>query len=503
MPAIDWSSPGLVLVLAASGAVLIVLGVLFYFLPPARIKGLALAVGVAGGLAVGTALGLRLVPAAPPASTGPVPEPPPTASRAPTPPVSAATTNALERFRKLTPAERMTLLAQLPDSAAAWHTVRRGDVDTLVERGVLESADNAEILVKVHGRRPGGTASIIKWIIDDGATVKKGQLLVELNDAELREQLKAQQITLEQKKADQALIRKQAELDVEQAQLAVEEAQHQLVLAQRDVKAYTGSDAERKKGLELKVKEAAQLVKSRDFQTTTAKSRAQAARDAAQKALDAETAQRKELEADIAACKMYAPRDGIVFFYVSERSRWPEGGKHFVFKGEAVKEGQKLMDLPDLSKMQVHTRIRESQIAFVRADQTASVRVDAFPDRTLTGKVASVATVAAMHHPWEDVVYPVSISLPDEKLGLKPGMSAVVRIRVEPHRNVPRVPLQALIAGRSPVCFVKVGERIEERPVTTGLSEGDFVEITSGLKEGDEVLSNPRDVARRLAGTGR
>jgi RND family efflux transporter MFP subunit len=301
---------------------------------------------------------------------------------------------------------------------------------------------------------------------------------------------------VEQKKADLVVAGKQAELDEERAQLDLEEARHQLTLAERELTAYTGSDAERKKGLELKVKAARQLVKTRELQTTTTKARADAARTAARAALDAETARAKQLEGDIAECKMSAPRDGIVVFQTPPQWR---PSMPILAAGEPVREGQKLMSLPDLSKMQLDTRVHESQIAFVRRDQEAAVRVDAFPDRPLAGKVVDIAQVGQVQG---DVkVYPVKVSLPDNKLGLKPGMSAEVRIRVEPHRNVLRVPARAPVyAGPSPDCFVKVGEEVQERPVALGLGDNDFVEITNGLNEGDQVLRDPRAVARQLAG---
>src|SRR5262249_39732760 len=142
---------------------------------------------------------------------------------------------------------------------------------------------------------------------------------------------------------------KQAELDREQAELDLEEARHQLTVVERELKAYTGGDAERKKGLELKIKQARQRVKTREFQTTTAKTRGNSVRRTAQAVFDAESAKAKDLETDIANCKMHAPRDGIAFHSTpTQRS-----GDPVAVQGEPVREGQKLLYIPDLSKMQV------------------------------------------------------------------------------------------------------------------------------------------------------
>jgi multidrug efflux pump subunit AcrA (membrane-fusion protein) len=455
---------------------------------------LAFVLGIGGGLTAGAALGLHLVPAAPPVDQGqhaesPPPEPPPRAAspQAPTP----TATNRLDRFRKAGPAERLAMLAGLPDNAATWYKVQRGDVDSVIERGEVDSADRGDVVCKVHARKPdsAAAATIRKLLVEDGAMVKKGQLLIELDDSELQDKLKAQKIVVETQKTEPPRIQKQAEIDIEQAQLSLEVARHQLALAERDLKGYTGNDAERKKGLELQVKEARLAVKNRDFQTTTTKAYAEAARQTARAILDAETARLKELEADIAHCKLYAPRDGLAFYYVPKTTRdW------VVAEGEPVGEGQKLLYIPDLSKMQVSTRLHEAQIALVRPGQTAEVRVDAFPGRTLAGKVVQIGK--APEQGFSERVYPVVIALADKLPDFIPGRSAEVRIRTEPRRNVLRVPVRALLSdGEGHTCFVRTGAGIQELPLILGLRDRDFIEVREGLQEGDLVLRDPRTAA--------
>src|SRR5207247_8516498 len=68
---------------------------------------------------------------------------------------------------------------------------------TIVERGTLESAQNKEIMCEVKaGSKNTTVATTIKWVIDDGTSVKKDQLLVELDDSGLQEQLKQQEINV-------------------------------------------------------------------------------------------------------------------------------------------------------------------------------------------------------------------------------------------------------------------------------------------------------------------
>jgi HlyD family secretion protein len=500
MPAIDWTTPGVVVVLAAFGAILMLLGLLFYFLPPPRLKGLALLAGISGGLTVGAALTLYSMPSAP-ADPGKAAEFPPSEPVPPAVPVPARTSQeALDRFRQATPAQRLALLARLPDSAAAWYTVQRGDVDSLVERGSLESADNADVVVKVRARKPDSPAGTIRKVhVDDGAMVKKGDLLIELDDSALQDQLQAQKIAVETAKGDATQAETDREIDNEQAALDIKVAQNQLALAERDLRAYKGSDADEKRQRELQLEQARLTLKAREAQAIRKKSLAEAKVRTARAALTLETARLRDLESDIANCKMVAPRDGQVVFHVPEQTRFGTL-QVIVAPGEPVREKQKLLSIPDLAKMQVHTRIHEALIPLVCLDQTASVRVDAFPTQAFTGKVAWISPVGENQR---DVkVFSVTIALTNNLEGLKPGMSAEIRLPMKPRRNVLRVPVRALAhSGGRVVCFVQAGEEIQERPVMTGLGDNDFLEIRhSLLQEGDRVLRDPRNVARQLAG---
>lgn len=476
MPNIDWTNPGVLLTLTVASVVLLVLGLVLYFRAQ-RLKGLALASGIVGGLAAGTALGLHLVPATPP---HPVDKPDEQrSSEAVSPPIPV-------------PNEDRRSAAAKPSSSATWYVVQSGDVVvTLLEAGVIESADSADVIVKVHAGKAGGIAGTIKSIVADGSTVQKNQVVVELDDGDLRELIKRHKAALERSKTELTLTEKQAELDLEKNRLDVEEARHQLALAERDLQAYKGGDAERKKGLELKVKEAQQRIKTRQFQTTATTARADDARRTAQAAVERETNRLKELETDLANCKLLAPRAGQVVYNEPVARFGAPSGPPAV--GQPVREGQILLSIPDLSRMQVSLHIHETQIARVRLDQKAQVRIIAFPNRTLGGRVSRIAakaTAPRFFAPGE-VVFPLTVALTDPLPRLRPDMNAEVRIEGERRDKVLRVPLQALQSRDDKiVCFVKSGTMMQERPVTVGLRDAFFAEIRDGLKEGDEILRN-------------
>ncbi len=120
-------------------------------------------------------------------------------------------------------------------------------------------------------------------------------------------------------------------------------------------------------------------------------------------------------------------------------------------QGEPVREGQKMMQIPDLSQMLVNVRVHEAMVSTCTTKrmptdkstwQTAQIRVDAFPSRILHGHIKTVDTVASQQD-WfaSDVkVYKTMVSIDEPMEGLKPGMSAEVTIyrRRKPHRSAGR-----------------------------------------------------------------
>jgi HlyD family secretion protein len=92
----------------------------------------------------------------------------------------------------------------------------------------------------------------------------------------------------------------------------------------------------------------------------------------------------------------------------------------------------------------------------------------------------------------------VTVDLGGNPLGLKPGMSAEVRIATGENKGVLRVPVRAALGiGRGRHCFVNTGKELIEREVVTGVSDGTNIEITAGLQEGDVVLADPFAVISR------
>lgn len=150
----------------------------------------------------------------------------------------------------------------------------------------------------------------------------------------------------------------------------------------------------------------------------------------------------------------------------------------------------------DLSQLELQMDVSELDIGQIQPGQTVEITAEALPGQTFTGVVEKVSVNGTTTDGF--TTYPVTILL-SEYGDLNPGMNVSAHIIVERSENALCVPAEAvnsdgtvLVAGEG--AFAEDGvtiadpSKIESRPVTLGRGNQDFVEITSGLEEGETVL---------------
>lgn len=216
---------------------------------------------------------------------------------------------------------------------------------------------------------------------------------------------------------------------------------------------------------------------------------------AAEKTAEIEKKQLERLKAQLDKCEVKAPGDGIVIYfkrYYDDSSR--------IKPGAQVYFQQPIFNLPDLSKMKVKMKVHESVVKKVKADLTATMKVDALPNQLLHGKVISVATLA-QEDGWRGggvKEYETIVSIDDlpAEAGLRPGMSADVRILVKTIPDALTVPVQAVteVEGKH-VCYVVSGDKVDRREVTVGDANDQNVHVVEGLAEGEQVALDARSRA--------
>jgi len=221
-----------------------------------------------------------------------------------------------------------------------------------------------------------------------------------------------------------------------------------------------------------------------------------AAIDGAQSRIREAQSKLETARAQLARCEVRADIPGIVVYrpvFFGSEQRKPQ-------VGDQVWANQPLLILPDVSKMIVEARVRETDVHRVARSQEVHVRVAAYPDLRLTGRVTLVGTLAQEDFARRGAKYfgiTVEINERDERL--RPGMTATAEIRIERKEKALFVPIQAVFdrEGRRVVYVSQLGG-FREREVVTGSVNRDFAVIEKGLSAGDRVaLSDPN-----LAGAG-
>ena len=172
--------------------------------------------------------------------------------------------------------------------------------------------------------------------------------------------------------------------------------------------------------------------------------------------------------------------------------------------GDAVKAGDTLCIVYDLSYLEMGINVDELQISSISVGQQVQITADAVPDKTYVGTVTRVSMKGASNG--GTTTYPVTIRI-DDTDGLRPGMNANAEIVVAEAKNALVVPNAAVVRGSyvlvtkdSPSAAnadttMEAPEGFVYVPVKTGVSDDDYTQIVSGIQEGDTIGYDPSSVS--------
>lgn len=195
-------------------------------------------------------------------------------------------------------------------------------------------------------------------------------------------------------------------------------------------------------------------------------------------------------QAQLARCEVRADVPGIVVYravFFGSEQRKPQ-------VGDQVWANQPLLILPDVSKMTVEARVRETDVHRVARSQDVQIRVAAYPDLRLTGRVTLVGTLAQDDPTGRSGKYfGITVEVNERDDRLRPGMTATVEIRVETQDKALFVPIQSVFEREGKrIVYVRQLGGFKEREVVVGSVNRDFAVIEKGVKPGDLVaLSDP------------
>lgn len=180
----------------------------------------------------------------------------------------------------------------------------------------------------------------------------------------------------------------------------------------------------------------------------------------------------KEAQLDLEKTKVRAPFSGIVYdIQVSPQ--------------EHITAGQELFTLVNIDRIQVQARVLESEISKMKVGREVDLKFSAYPGKVFKGIVKAISPVI---NP-EDRTCKVTIDVANPEEEIKPGMHADVEIAAEIHKDRLLIPQEAVLVrmGRK-MAFVIEGELAKWRYIDVGLENEDYIEVLDGVKDGETVI---------------
>ncbi|HEY4359664.1 MAG TPA: efflux RND transporter periplasmic adaptor subunit [Bryobacteraceae bacterium] len=362
-----------------------------------------------------------------------------------------------------------------PPTAVMVETAGRGAIDRVVTAdAVLFPIDQANVTAKI-------SAPVTKVHVNRGDHVRAGQVIVELESADLAAAANEAQHQIDQAQAAYDATtsvtvvedRNKAQADVQSAQAAVDAAQHtydRLAALQKE-----GALAQRPVDDAKATLTAAQIqlqAAQKHLETVTQAGQRQAVRGA-EVNINAAKAHLDTAKVQLTYAQIKSPISGVV----ADRSVYP---------GEMAASGSALVSIVDISQVRAVANVPVKEAEYIKVGRPARI---AGPEGDIAGKVT---VVSPQVNPATTTVE-VWVTAPNPGEKLKPGGTVRVAIIAETLQNVLVVPAAALLnsdTGSSKVMVVTSDMVAHERMVSVGVRQGDRVEILSGLQDGDQVVTS-------------
>jgi len=365
--------------------------------------------------------------------------------------------------------------------------VSRGDFVEVVEiRGDVRPFRSVVVTAPYQA----GELLILK-LAATGDAVKKGDVVAEFDALTLRNTLQDKQGELRQAQAEGDQAREQAKSDAERDRVAVLKADFDLRREQLNVGDPSILSAAEVERTRLAIGDAEQRLK--EAQNRDAANRRSAAADAAARdrkvakvMSDIEMAQE-----GLGSLKVVAPSDGTVNVMANYRNSSPMGPSQEFRAGDKAWPGAQILELPDLSSVRITSRIDESDRGQLKLGQTATVRVEAVPDREYHATIADISVLARVDFStgWPPTKnFDLMLAITDADARLRPGMTAVVRIATGTVPHMLLVPTAAVFPVEGRLVVYRRGRRqFEAVPVEIVRRGREQVAVNAALDAGDRV----------------
>jgi len=338
---------------------------------------------------------------------------------------------------------------------------------------------------------PGQTK--VTWVVDEGTRVQEGDELVKFDETDLQNKLEKADNDL--KISIMKIEQREAQMQVRIGDLSNEITNAELALRRAEMRTTESETVPRVE------REAAVIdVQAATIALERSKSSMESARLENQAelellGLEAERWKKQLSQAEDALTKavMHAPSPGIVIL----PSIWKGGSRGPISAGDTVWGGSGILELPDLTDMQVEAWVHEVDAAKVAVGQSVDVVIDAHPDPAHKGEVTKVADLAVRRDREREVKHlEVTVTLAATSDVMKPGMTVRSEVLVSHLEDVLSIPQEAVFYdGEQPQVYVRGFGGFTAVPVQLGTTNDTHVVVSEGLQAGAEVALIDPDLA--------
>lgn len=365
---------------------------------------------------------------------------------------------------------------------------RKEFVDYLQIKGEVKAIRSAVIAAPYAA----GDLQILR-LVANATKVKKGDFLVEFDATTVKEKLAEDRSAVTSAEAEIQQSRAAARLKEEQDLTDVMTAKFDTEKARMDASKQEILSVIEGEQAKLKLVDAQQKQKETEAKLKADRSAAVSDLASKQQKRDQAAYQVQLDERSLESLTLRAPLDGVVAL----QNHWQPQGSPTAFKpGDRAWPGADIAELPDSSELKIVARVEEAERGQLKLGQSATVQLDALPDRNFDARVNTISPTASLDFTAGWPVprnFAVELGLSGSDPRLTPGMGATVRIAVDRVPDGIVIPTSAIFrkSGRT-VVYLKQRSKFEEIPVEVTRQSGDEALIAMGLQPGQQIsLKDP------------
>jgi multidrug efflux pump subunit AcrA (membrane-fusion protein) len=354
---------------------------------------------------------------------------------------------------------------------------------TVTTSGELQAKNSINIMGPENARAAYIWQMKLTNIIAEGTVVKKGQFVAELDKSEITGKFKDSQLSVQKLDAQYLQTKLDSTLALSQARdelvnLSYTQEEKRLAVEQS---AYEAPAMRRQAEIELERAQRGYEQAKKNYVTKTKQAIAKA--QAAEADLLKERQRLDLYKKTMEEFTINAPADGMVVY----AREW--NGKKKVVGTTISSWDPTVATLPDLREMESITYISELDIQKIAAGQTVKLKLDADPNKLLTGRVTSVANIGEQRPNSDSKVFEVHIKVNESDTTLRPAMTTANEILVARLDSTISVPLECVhTEGSTTFVYNKNGRSIVKQEVKLGLLNENSAVILAGVGEKDELL---------------